>query len=340
VSGAANMSLAYDPLGRLRQTVSTATTQFLYDGDRLSAEYDGAGTLLRRYVHGPGTDEPIVWYEGSGASDRRYLITDHQGSVIAAAGASTTRYAYGPYGEPDTWSGSRFRYTGQAALPEVALYHYKARVYDPVLGRFLQTDPIGYEDGLNWYAYVNSDPMAFTDPSGRQATLAIGVEEEVVLLTGPPPSPSHGAGLYANLTGDKITYGTYKTERTAAGQDTSASLVVSGTLGDVDNDFAGESTTGEADMSGLGVAGTLEGGQTSTGRLTGSLEIGLGPPGGSVGDTTTTVLTKNEVDISDAVDSAKESVREVGRQIMRFVSDPAGALGMPGNRRQEGRSGR
>jgi RHS repeat-associated protein len=43
---------------------------------------------------------------------------------------------------------SRFRYTGQAALPELALYHYKARAYDPRLGRFLQNDPIGYEDDL------------------------------------------------------------------------------------------------------------------------------------------------------------------------------------------------
>lgn len=40
------------------------------------------------------------------------------------------------------WTGSRFRHTGQIALPEASLYHYKARVYDRVLGRFLQTDPV------------------------------------------------------------------------------------------------------------------------------------------------------------------------------------------------------
>jgi RHS repeat-associated protein len=39
----------------------------------------------------------------------------------------------GPYGEPNTWTGPRIRYTGQSALPEVSLYHYKARVYDPNL---------------------------------------------------------------------------------------------------------------------------------------------------------------------------------------------------------------
>lgn len=119
---------------------SATTTDLLYDGDALSVEYVGAN-VVRRYVHGPGVDEPIVWYEGSNLSVRNYLVTDHLGSVIAANGASTNLYRYGPYGEPDAWTGSRFRYTGQAALPEVQLYHYKARVYDPVLGRFLQTDP-------------------------------------------------------------------------------------------------------------------------------------------------------------------------------------------------------
>jgi YD repeat-containing protein len=131
-------SVAYDPLGRLRQTIAgAATTQFLYDGDRLVAEYNGA-TLTRRYVHGPGVDEPLVWYECAaapapcGTADRRYLITDHQGSVIAANGNTTTRYSYGPYGEPNTWVGPRFRYTGQIVLdPDlntatpIALYHYK-----------------------------------------------------------------------------------------------------------------------------------------------------------------------------------------------------------------------
>lgn len=163
----------YDPLDRLQQTViGTNFTDFLYEENRLVAEYDQTGQLQRRYVHGAGTDEPLVTYQWNGSSfDRKWLHADEQGSIIAESsgpsGAVTQFYAYGPYGEPDNWSGSRFRYTGQIMIPEAQVYHYKARAYDAQTGRFLQTDPVGYADGLNWYAYVAGDPMNHVDPTGE-----------------------------------------------------------------------------------------------------------------------------------------------------------------------------
>src|SRR5690606_19217470 len=96
---------AYDGEGRLRQTaIAGVTSNLLYDGQDLLAEYDGSGNLLRRYVHGPGVDEPLVWYEGAGTTTKTWLYGDHLGSIVATAdgsGASTAVYSYGPWGEPN-----------------------------------------------------------------------------------------------------------------------------------------------------------------------------------------------------------------------------------------------
>lgn len=184
-------------MGRLAQVTASAggtVTRFAYVGLQMVAEAGASGTApLRRYVYalaspgagagaGPGLDSPIVWYEGTdtcppspgagaGGCDRRFLLADERGSIVSVADSTGTVLAintYDEFGIPASTNVGRFQFTGQAWLPEAGLFYYKTRMYSPTLGRFLQTDPIGYADGLNWYNYVGGDPVNAVDPLGLQ----------------------------------------------------------------------------------------------------------------------------------------------------------------------------
>ena len=91
-----------------------------------------------------------------------------------ATGTVVSRYNYDAFGARELEAGAELMdvgFTGREYDAETGLYHFRARVYDPDVGRFVQSDPIGFAAGdLNLYAYTWNDPGNWSDPSGLAVT--------------------------------------------------------------------------------------------------------------------------------------------------------------------------
>ncbi len=172
------VTFKYDPFGRriekkqvTTNPSTTETTSYVYDNEDIVLELTTIGSTTTKtfYTHGPGIDEPLAMERGG---NYYYYHADGLGSITAISDAARTvvqRYSYSVFGQPRPTTG--FRNTYQfAARPfdrETGLYFNEARYYDPMEGRFISKDLIGFAGGdVNLFAYVGNNSPNFTDPSG------------------------------------------------------------------------------------------------------------------------------------------------------------------------------
>ena len=181
----------YDGLGRRIEKVTNGQTKrYIYDGEDILLEYDGANVLQARYTHGPGIDEPIAVTKGGATY---FYHQDGLGSVTDltdSTGATAKSYSYDTYGNIVESPGTNeqpYTYTGREFDAESGLYYYRNRYVDSKTGRFLTRDPLGISRGPNVYNYVNGNPLNLTDPTG--------------LAGGRGATPSHGGSLASGWGG-------------------------------------------------------------------------------------------------------------------------------------------
>lgn len=188
----------YNPVARTVQydgydmpvsiTLGNDTTLFAYDGNGTRAVMEVAGGDLTHYVTASYevlNGAPVKYISGCGMTIAKidengvmtYMHQDHLGSSTASTDALGVRLGgmdYRPFGlENSSWGTftDKYRYTGQEKDFSTGLYNYDARLYDPIIGRFISADTIIPDllnpQSLNRYAYCLNNPLAYTDPTGH-----------------------------------------------------------------------------------------------------------------------------------------------------------------------------
>jgi RHS repeat-associated protein len=160
-------SFVYDPSGRrATKVISSTSTSFLYDRANPMQELSGM-TPTANLLTG-GLDEYFARTDASGTSN---FLTDALGSTAALSdptGTVQTQDTFDPFGntsQSGVSTTSSYAYTGREA-DGTSLYYYRARYYNPQLGRFISEDPMGFAGGVNFYSYVRDTPTNSVDPLG------------------------------------------------------------------------------------------------------------------------------------------------------------------------------
>jgi RHS repeat-associated protein len=183
------VSYKYDALGRRiqRTTSAGADERFVYDGQDVLLDLNSSGAVTTSYLNGPGMDNHLR--QTNTTTGVSYFLTDHLGTTTSLTDGSGTvveTLNYDSFGNNAGSARTRYTYTGRERDSDTGLLYYRARFYDPQLGRFISEDPIGLNGGINVYAYVGNNPAKLNDPTGLCAEQP-DMDDCTRLMTNPGP---------------------------------------------------------------------------------------------------------------------------------------------------------
>ncbi len=159
----------YDALGRRiqRATSAGANERYVYDGANALIDLNADWSVATTYLNDLGVDNHLR--QTNSTTGVSYFLTDHLGSTAALAdssGNSLEQLAYDSFGNSAGSLRTRYGYTGRERDADSGMLFYRARFYDPQIGRFVSEDPIGLAGGINEYSYTSNNPASRKDPSG------------------------------------------------------------------------------------------------------------------------------------------------------------------------------
>jgi RHS repeat-associated protein len=156
---------------RTKKVAGGTTAHYVHGlGGKLYGEYDNSGVLIREYIWLNG--EPLAQIDKSGGTETlTYLHTDHLATPrygTNAAGSTVWTWDSGAFGKeaPTGTATVNLRFPGQYYDAETTLHYNWNRYYNPAIGRYISSDPIGLAGGLATYSYASLNPLVFIDPKG------------------------------------------------------------------------------------------------------------------------------------------------------------------------------
>jgi len=165
---------------RVSKTVNGVKTYFIYDGHKLIGEYrlNLSDNSRQEYVYLNSTPIATMTAREMGRVYADHLDTSRRVATNNEEAKILWKWESKPFGESKATGDINFnlRFPGQYFDAETATHYNINRDYNPVTGRYIQSDPIGFDGGNNTFLYVMSNPINSIDVLGLQQTLSLGKE--------------------------------------------------------------------------------------------------------------------------------------------------------------------